>query len=150
MSVINDVPAWVTSRRQPSLAIHLFVGQETVISLERQEKSWSPNCHISKHKNYKSSSPPFLAVELNHSQVFASDLEKSQFTMENLKNNFGAQISKVLGREIALTHRQDIKSVSILYCTEMAGCYVGLPWLPVFVKIVSASLPAYFHCNAGS
>ena len=115
MSVINDVPPWVSTNRQPGLAIHLFVGQETVISLERQEKSWSPNCHISKHKNYKSSSPPFLAVELNHSQVFASDLEKSQFTMENLKNNFAAQISKVLGRKIALSHRHQVSRYIIVH-----------------------------------
>ena len=75
---------------------------------EARGKSWSPHCHISKHKNYKSSSPPFLAADLNHSQVFASDLDKSQFRMENLKNNFAAQISKVIGRKIALP-RQDIK-----------------------------------------
>ena len=50
MSVINDVPPSVSTRRRQGLAIHLFVGQETVISLERQEESWSPQCHISQHK----------------------------------------------------------------------------------------------------
>ena len=82
-----------------------------------------------------------MAAELNHSQVFASDLEKSQFTMENLKNNFPAQISKVIGKEMAGPDKTYPVAVAKLVVVSVA---------PSVYKIVPASLPAYFHSNAGS
>ena len=46
----------------------------------------------------------------NHSQVFASYLEKSQFTMEMMKNKFDTQISNVTVRIMSATIYQSQRS----------------------------------------